>query len=341
MTSETRDLPMLFKNYIEEPFRFQQLAEALPAHIKPERMARLAMTAFNNSQALRDCRPESIFSAILLAAQVGLEIGVDGQAYLVPYKGTCTFVPGWKGIVDIVMRGGRATVWTGAVYVGDEFDYALGSSPFVQHRPARAGKKDRELDYTYAIGAITGTDKLVIEVWPREQLEEHFDANNKVGAKHYRYKFEEMYFRKVPLLQVCKYMPKSIELTNVLTAAYAAENHDEVRSEGGVIYVDREDDQPGQERQPEDVVRQPQRARRAEPADVSDAAVKTSPSAPVYPTNASNTQPLATETERNWVKRKAGDGFAHLLEDAGITDFDHLTKAGLAKCRNLLNGQPA
>jgi hypothetical protein len=51
----------------------------------------------------------------MTAAQLGLEPGINGQGYLIPYKGTCTFVPGWKGLVDLVARSGRATVWTGVV----------------------------------------------------------------------------------------------------------------------------------------------------------------------------------------------------------------------------------
>lgn len=333
MEQQTRDLPMLFKNYIEEPTRFEQLRNALPAHFAPERMIRLALTAFNTNEKLRECRPASIFASLLAAATVGLEIGVDGQAYLVPYNGTCTFVPGWKGIVDIVGRGGKGTVWTGAVYQGDEFDYELGSSPFVKHRPARAAKKERELEYAYAIGAKVGSNDKVIEVWPREQLEEHFNTFNKVGAKHYRWKHEEMYFRKVPLLQVCKYMPKTVELTNVLAAAYAAENHDEIVTESGVIYVNRQDEAPGQDEQREPEVRQPARRSKTE---AQDAPVKERSSSAARPTDASAQPTLASETERAWVKRKAGEGFDLLLEDARVTNFDQLTKAELAKCRELL-----
>ena len=74
----------------------------------------------------------------MVAAQMGLEPGVNGQGYLIPYKTTCTFVPGWKGIVDIANRSGRSSVWTGAVFVGDEFDYAMGDRPFITHKPGRS-----------------------------------------------------------------------------------------------------------------------------------------------------------------------------------------------------------
>jgi len=200
-----------------------QLSAALPKHLNPDRMVRLALTAFSQSRQLQACDPKSIFAAVVLSSQMGLEIGVGGQAYIVPYKGTATFVPGWQGIVDLVSRTGRATVWTGAVFQGDEFDYALGDRPFVKHRPG--GEDDpSKLTHVYAIGRVNGSEWPVIEVWPIKRIERHFKKYNKVGEKHYAHGNWEMYARKIPLLQVCKYMPKSVELTAALAAEHAAES---------------------------------------------------------------------------------------------------------------------
>ena len=78
-----------------------QMALALPKHMTADRMARLALTAFSTTPALQECSPNSIAGSIMVAAQLGLEPGINGQGYLIPYKKTCTFVPGWKGLVDI------------------------------------------------------------------------------------------------------------------------------------------------------------------------------------------------------------------------------------------------
>lgn len=98
-------------------------------------MMRLTLTEFSKNPKLQQCSSNSIFSSIIIASQLGLEPGVNGQGYLVPYNGTCTFIPGWKGLVDLAQRGGRSSVWTGAVYEGDEFDYMLGDSPYCRHKP--------------------------------------------------------------------------------------------------------------------------------------------------------------------------------------------------------------
>lgn len=192
-----------------------QLALALPKHMTADRMARLALSEFSKSENLQRCKPISIAASIMTAGALGLEIGVNGQGFLVPYGTTCTFVPGWKGLQDLANRSGRATTWTGAVFKGDEFDYQLGDSPFVKHRPGDE-TDPKFLTHVYAIGRVKGSDFPIIEVWPISKVWKHRDQYNKVGQKHYSFRDPEMYARKIPLLQVLKYVPSSIELSNAI-----------------------------------------------------------------------------------------------------------------------------
>lgn len=213
-----------------------QMALALPKHLTADRMARLAVTAFSSTPKLQECEPKTIVASIMTAATLGLEIGVDGQGFLVPYGRTCQFVPGWKGLVDLVSRSGRATVWTGAVFDGDEFDYALGDSPFIRHRPGEENDPDK-ITHVYAVGRVNGSEYPVIEVWTIRKVWKHRDKYNKVGAKHYSFRDPEMYARKVPLLQVLKYMPKSIELQNAMAIANAADSGHHAVIDGNFVTV--------------------------------------------------------------------------------------------------------
>ena len=222
-----------------------QMALALPKHMNADRMTRLALTAFSTTPALQECKPQSIAASIMTAAQLGLEPGIGGQGYLIPYKGTCTFVPGWKGLVDLVARSGRATVWTGAVRAGDEFEYQLGDAPFCRHKP---GDNDDGQPFThvYAIGRVRDASMAVIEVWSRAKVQKHLKQYNKVGGRHYANTDEnnfEMYARKVALLQVLKYMPASIELANAITVANAAEEGKGIVIEGDFVHVSESIDQ--------------------------------------------------------------------------------------------------
>lgn len=220
-----------------------QMALALPKHMKADRMARLALTAFSSSKDMQECDFRSIAAALMTAGAMGLEPGVNGAGFLIPYKRSCTFVPGWKGLVDLVSRSGRATVWTGAVFEGDDFDYALGDRPFVRHRPGDETDPDK-LTHVYAIGRANGSDHPVIEVWSMRKVWKHRDSYNKQGVKHYSYRNPEMYARKVPLLQVLKYMPASIEVANAIAVAEAAEMGRGAVIEGNFVTIDPEDVDP-------------------------------------------------------------------------------------------------
>jgi len=218
-----------------------QMSLALPKHMSADRMARLALTAFSTNKALQACKTDSILSSLMTATQLGLEPGINGQGYLIPYKDTCTFVPGWKGLVDLVSRAGRATVWTGAVYDGDQFDYQLGDAPFCRHKP---GDSDGEFTHVYAIGRVKDAQMPVIEVWTRGKVKKHLTQYNKVGPRHYAMASEsnfEMYARKVALLQVLKYMPASIELANAITVSHAAEEGRGAVIEGDFVTVSSTD----------------------------------------------------------------------------------------------------
>ena len=223
-----KDFPSMLKEFQGE------IARALPRHLTGDRMSRIALTAFRRSPKLAECEPKSVFAAVIQASQLGLEPDTLGRSYLVPYKVNkkidnkwhswyeCQFIPGWKGLVDLVNRAGNASVWTGAVFEGDQFDYALGDRPFVMHKPE--GEDDpAKLLYVYAVGRVKGSEWPVIEVWPIAKVWKHRDRYNKVGESHYSYSNEEMYARKVPLLQVLKYMPASPELAQAIALNDAAE----------------------------------------------------------------------------------------------------------------------
>jgi len=156
-------------------------------------------------------------------------------------------VPGWQGLVALVSRAGRATVWTGAVYKGDEFEWALGDRPFATHRPAGGGDSWKDITHVYAVGRVNGSEYPVIEVWSMDRVVRHLNKFNKVGARHYALEKNgqnmEMYARKVVLLQVLKYMPKSIEVQRAVDVATVADTGKSFEFDGEVVTVKDIDDQ--------------------------------------------------------------------------------------------------
>lgn len=78
-----------------------EIARALPRHMNPDRMARLATTVLRQTPALARTTPESFLGALMTASQLGLEPGPLGEAYFVPYGNACTFIPGYRGLVKL------------------------------------------------------------------------------------------------------------------------------------------------------------------------------------------------------------------------------------------------
>lgn len=226
-TNQPKDFPAMLKAFLPE------IQRALPKHLDGDRMSRIALTAFRRTPKLADCDPRSVFAAVIQASQLGLEPDTLGRAYLLPYaKNTkvgnvwektweCQFIPGWKGLVDLVSRSGQATVWTGAVYKGDKFEYRLGDDPKCDHIPGDF-HGEGEPTHVYACGKVKGSDTVITEVWSIERVLRHRNKYNKVGDKHYSFENIEMYARKVVLLQVIKYMPMSADLVRAVELDHAA-----------------------------------------------------------------------------------------------------------------------
>lgn len=208
---------------------------ALPKHLNPDRMLRLALTCFSTTPKLRECTAQSILASVVVASQLGLEPGVAGQGYLIPYKNTCTFVPGWQGLVGLLNNSGRATAWTGCVFEGDIWDFQLGSNPKCVHIPGPNFGDEEKIKWVYACGKVNGSEQPVVEAWPIARVWKHRDRFNKVGRSHYSFAHPEMYARKVVLLQVLKYMPRSVELQNAIVATDAAEIGNTSKVEDGVV----------------------------------------------------------------------------------------------------------
>lgn len=237
-----------------------QMALALPKHLTPDRMARLAVTAFSTSEKLQTCEPKSIVGSIMTAATLGLEIGVDGQGFLVPYGRTCTFVPGWKGMVDLVNRSGNGTVYTGVIFKDQQYTFTDGARrDLVIHNETDLDAPE-DITHAYAIGWVKGATMPIIELWRVSKIKKHRDALNKMGKSHYSYRDWEMYARKIPLLQVLKYMPKSIELKNAIALSDAADEGKHATIDGDFVTVTD---------MPEDVAPQAPEAKPAHPAEQS------------------------------------------------------------------------
>lgn len=80
------------------------------------------LIAVANSTSLQECSPVSVVSSAMRAATLRLSCDPStGQAYLVPFKGKCTLVIGYKGLLHMAQRTGRYRyINISRVYEGEE-----------------------------------------------------------------------------------------------------------------------------------------------------------------------------------------------------------------------------
>lgn len=113
-----------------------QIEMALPRHIDPDRFVRAAITEIRKNPELMKCERLSLMGAMMASAQLGLEFGPLGHAYMVPFKNEVTFIIGYKGMLELIRRSGNVSYVTGhIVYENDEFSLVYGLEESLRHVP--------------------------------------------------------------------------------------------------------------------------------------------------------------------------------------------------------------
>lgn len=134
----------------------EQFKAALPAHIPVERFKRVVMTAIQNNPELVECDRRSLWNAAIRAAQDGLlPDGREGAMVvrLDPRRGkVANWQPMIAGIRKKVRNSGEIADWNAyVVYENDEFEYELGDTPFIRHKPTLADPGKPIATYSVAL----------------------------------------------------------------------------------------------------------------------------------------------------------------------------------------------
>lgn len=196
-----------------------ELARALPRGMDADRMARLALTVLRQTPKLAVCTPQSFAGALLTASALGLEPGVNGEAYLVPYEDKrrrvvdCQLIIGYQGYAKLFWQNPLARhLDAQAVHANDEFDYAYGTSPFITHRPARGERG--EIIYYYAVATLSTGGSAFVVLTP-SQVRKLRGREGTSGNIDDPMRWME---RKTALRQLIKTLPRSTQLNAAMVA---------------------------------------------------------------------------------------------------------------------------
>jgi recombination protein RecT len=159
------ELAVIEKQLFQHEAVFRQL---VPTGIVAERVMRTVLTSIERDpkQQLIKCTLPSIIQSAMTGAVLGLEAdGVTGQGFLVAFrqKGVlkAQWMTGYRGYPTLGARN-DLTVGGDVVREGDEFDFELGTNPYVRHKPKLGGSLSRRLIGAYATALHPSRPPIVV-----------------------------------------------------------------------------------------------------------------------------------------------------------------------------------
>lgn len=223
------------RTMLETPQMMQQIKTALPRHMTPERMIRVALTALQRNPALLECDQRSICGAIVEASELGLEPnGVMGHAYLVPFRNNkvkptrteAQLMVGYKGLIDLARRSGKVTVINAeVVYARDEYKVIKGLHPDLIHVPYDEDDERGEIVAAYATAKIEGSDEPQFEALTLKDINA-LRARSRASKNGPWVTDYAWMCKKSAIRQLCKLLPCSIEEEKKVNPAFAIERDD-------------------------------------------------------------------------------------------------------------------
>lgn len=206
-----------------------KLAELLPRHMTPDRMVKVALNCVAKTPKLQECSLSSLLQCLVVAAELGLEPGgALGHLYLVPFKGTCTVIIGYRGLIELARRSGQlAQIEAHVVHENDEFAVEFGLNPVMRHKPQLRGEPGKPV-LTYMIARLKD-GSTHIEVMTQAEVE-RIKARSRSAADGPWVTDPEEMAKKTVLRRGSKYLPLATE-----QFARAAEIDDEDAVDGQVV----------------------------------------------------------------------------------------------------------
>lgn len=123
--------------------RRAEFERVLPKHLSVDRVLRVAVSAVSRNRTLLVCDQSSLLRGVMQAAILGLEIDVNGEAYLVPFYNAkrgvheAVMIAGYKGLIKLMRQSREVeSVHAGFAREGDFFDFDVGDRAYVKHKPA-------------------------------------------------------------------------------------------------------------------------------------------------------------------------------------------------------------
>jgi recombination protein RecT len=238
---------------LNDIFKKKQIAieRACLGMINVGRLRVLMLHSVERKPELLNCSLPSIISAVMLAAELGLEPDdALGSCYLVPFGATCQLIPGYRGLVTLARRSGEiAKVEAHIRYKKDKFTRTQGDDPKIEHIPYDP-EDSEDVDPGPVIGAYA-------VAWFKDGTTQHeylslaelnkIQASSKAQRADSPWKqWPEEMQKKSAIKRLCKKLPLSIHLARAIAVDNAVESGD-IKDDSAYLetaWSDVNDDQP-------------------------------------------------------------------------------------------------
>ena len=205
-----------------------EIARALPKHLSPDRMVRIALTAFRMNPKLAQTDPRSVFAAVIQSSQLGLEVGLMGEAHLVPFGSQCQLIPGYQGLMKLARNSGIVQdIYGHEVRINDKFDIVLGLNRTLVHEPLKksgfpSSDDERGTIVGFYAVAVFKDGTRTFHAMSKEQIEQVRDNSRgyQMAKKYGKESPWDTHFipmgLKTVIRRLCNLLPKSPELAMAL-----------------------------------------------------------------------------------------------------------------------------
>ena len=201
----------------------KKMNDVLGSEKKASSFISSVISVSQNNKLLRNAEPMSILSSAMVAATLDLPVVPTlGMAYLVPYKGVCSFQIGYKGILELAMRSGEfrniidEVVYDGQLVKKNKFtgEYVFDEDSIKLDDKGQANP----IGVMARFDLINGYSKTIY--WSLEEIEAHAKRFSQAYRSGYdspwKSDFWQMAKKTVLKSLLNKYAPKSVAMQTAL-----------------------------------------------------------------------------------------------------------------------------
>lgn len=218
------------EDWLGDPLFRASIESILPRHLTSDRFASVALRVFKSVPGLYECTPASVLAGMIDSAQLGLEIGLGGECWLIPYNTKvgrdkwemrAQLQIGYLGHLALAWRSGQVASIEANVATHDEvaagrFDFQHGTNAFLHHRPIYDRVlTEKTIAYAYAVVWLKGSDRPIWSVLDSKQIERLRATGRSANSPAWTNWYDQQAMAKA-LKRALKLAPKARELAHAI-----------------------------------------------------------------------------------------------------------------------------